>query len=43
VVRKYVQISDEMIRVKLANERQGASVLEINVEFEPTKARTVPA
>jgi len=43
VVRKYVQISDEMIRVKLENERQGTSVLEINVEFEPTKTRTVPA
>jgi cell division topological specificity factor len=43
VVRKYVEISDEMIRVKLDNERQGASVLEINVEFEPGKARAVAA
>ena len=43
VVRKYVEISDEMIRVRLDNERQGTSVLEINVEFEPAKARAVAA
>jgi cell division topological specificity factor len=39
VVRKYIEISDEMIRVRLENERAGASVLEINVEFERGKGR----
>jgi cell division topological specificity factor len=39
VVRKYVEISDEMIRVRLEGERAGASVLEINVEFERGKGR----
>jgi cell division topological specificity factor len=43
VVRKYVEISDEMIKIKLDNERQGTSLLEINVEFEPAKARAVAA
>jgi cell division topological specificity factor len=43
VVRKYVEISDDMIRVKLANERPGASVLEINVEFEAGKGRGAAA
>jgi cell division topological specificity factor len=43
VVRKYVEISDDMIRVKLENERPGASVLEINVEFESAKARSALA
>ncbi|MBX6370461.1 MAG: cell division topological specificity factor MinE, partial [Rhodospirillales bacterium] len=43
VVRKYVEISDDMIRVKLENERPGASVLEINVEFEAAKARSAAA
>ena len=43
VVRKYVEIRDEMIRVNLSGEGANTSVLEINVEFEPAKARTVAA
>jgi cell division topological specificity factor len=41
VVRKYVEIRDDMIRVNLTGEKANTSVLEINVEFEPSKARGV--
>jgi cell division topological specificity factor len=43
VVRKYVEISDEMIRVNLSGRSGSTSVLEINVEFDGSKAKTAAA
>ena len=42
VVRKYVQVREDMIRVSLGGEGK-ASVLEINVEFEGAKAANTAA
>lgn len=43
VVRKYVEIRDDMIKISLAGEGKSTSVLEINVEFESSKARSAAA
>jgi cell division topological specificity factor len=41
VVRKYVEIGDDMIKVNLAGEgKTSTSVLEINVEFDSAKVRS---
>jgi len=42
VVRRYVAINEEVIRVNLARQKE-ASVLEINIELDPTKQAEKPA
>ena len=42
VVKKYVEVREDMIRVSLGGEGK-ASVLEINVEFEGAKGAKLPA
>ena len=41
VVRRYVAINEEVIRVNLARQKE-ASVLEINIELDPTKQAEKP-
>jgi cell division topological specificity factor len=44
VVRKYVEVRDDMIKISLAGEGKSTSVLEINVEFESaSKVRSAAA
>jgi cell division topological specificity factor len=44
VVRKYVEIGDDMIKVNLAGVgKASTSVLEINVEFDSAKVRSAAA
>jgi cell division topological specificity factor len=41
VVRRYVAVKEDLIRVKLARQSD-ASVLEINIEFDPAQKATRP-
>jgi cell division topological specificity factor len=41
VVRRYVDINEELIRIKLSRQND-ASVLEINIEFDPKKPTSTP-
>jgi cell division topological specificity factor len=42
VIGRYVEIKDDLVRVKLGRQSGDTSILEINVELDPSTAKTPP-